>query len=84
MCHRQRIFATAPQPQLTIAYERHSTCRITIRKVGVYRDYGTKVELREALQRGERVALSPPADITEGQQVKVAAHPADAKAEAKK
>jgi RND family efflux transporter MFP subunit len=58
--------------------------RVHLRKVSIYRDYGTKLELREGLQGGERVALSPPADIAEGQQVKVAAQPADAKAEAKK
>ncbi len=57
---------------------------VHLHKVSVYRDYGTKLELREGLKGGERVALSPPADIAEGQKVKVAAQPADAKAEAKK
>ncbi len=53
--------------------------RVHLHNVSVYRDYGTTLELREGLQGGERVALSPPADITEGQQVKVAAQAADAK-----
>jgi HlyD family secretion protein len=56
--------------------------RVHLHKVTVYRDYGTKLELREGLKGGERVALSPPADIAEGQKVKVAAPPA--KTEAKK
>ena len=57
---------------------------VQLHKVSVYRDYGTKLELREGLKGGERVALSPPADIAEGQKVKVVAQPTDAKAEAKK
>ena len=58
--------------------------RVHLHNVSVYRDYGTTLELREGLQGGERVAVSPPADIAEGQQVKVAAQPADAKTGAKK
>lgn len=58
--------------------------RVHLRNVSVYRDYGTTLELREGLQGGERVAVSPPSDIAEGQQVKVAAQPADAKTGAKK
>jgi HlyD family secretion protein len=58
--------------------------RVHLHKVTVYRDYGTKLELREGLKGGERVALSPPADIAEGQKVRVAAPPAGAKTEAKK
>ncbi len=57
---------------------------VHLHKVSIYRDYGTKIELREGLKGGERVALSPPADIAEGQKVKLAAQPADAKGEAKK
>ncbi len=57
---------------------------VHLHKVSIYRDYGTKIELREGLKGGERVALSPPADIAEGQKVKVAAQPADAKSETKK
>jgi hypothetical protein len=40
--------------------------------------------LREGLKGGERVAVSPPADIAEGQQVKVAVLPTDAETGAKK
>ncbi len=58
--------------------------RVHLHNVSVYRDYGTTLELREGLQGGERVAVSPPADIAEGQQVKAAAQPADAKTGAKK
>ena len=50
-----------------------------LRDVAIYRDYGTMVELREGLNGGERVALTPPADIAEGQEVKVVAPPPDAK-----
>jgi HlyD family secretion protein len=57
---------------------------VHLHKVSIYRDYGTKIELRDGLKGGERVALSPPADIAEGRKVKVAAQPADAKGEAKK
>ncbi len=57
--------------------------RVHLHNVSVYRDYGTTIELREGLHGGERVALTPPADIAEGQQVKVVAQPDDAKAAAK-
>jgi HlyD family secretion protein len=57
---------------------------VHLHKVTIYRDYGTKIELRDGLKGGERVALSPPADIAEGRKVRVAAQPADAKAETKK
>jgi HlyD family secretion protein len=57
--------------------------RVHLHNVSVYRDYGTTLELRDGLQGGERVALTPPADIAEGQQVKVAAQPNDATAAAK-
>jgi RND family efflux transporter MFP subunit len=50
--------------------------------VTVYRDFGTSIELRDGLRGGERVALTPPADIVEGQQVKIAPQP-DAKTAAK-
>ena len=33
--------------------------RVHLHKVTVYRDYGTKLQLREGLKGGERVALSP-------------------------
>jgi RND family efflux transporter MFP subunit len=47
--------------------------RVHLRSVTIYRDYGTTIELRDGLQGGERVAITPPADIAEGQQVKVVA-----------
>jgi HlyD family secretion protein len=46
--------------------------RVHLHNVSVYRDYGTTLELREGLEGDERVALTLPADIAEGQQVKVA------------
>ncbi|MBV9756889.1 MAG: efflux RND transporter periplasmic adaptor subunit, partial [Alphaproteobacteria bacterium] len=55
---------------------------VHLRPVTVYRDFGTSLELRDGLQGGERVALTPPADITEGQQVKIAPQP-EAKTAAK-
>jgi HlyD family secretion protein len=57
--------------------------RVHLRSVSVYRDYGTTLELRDGLQGGERVAITPPADIAEGQQVKVVAPPDAAKTEAR-
>jgi HlyD family secretion protein len=57
--------------------------RVRMRNVSVYRDYGTTLELREGLQGGERVALTAPADIAEGQQVKPLA-PTDAEKTATK
>lgn len=56
--------------------------RVHLRSVTIYRDYGTTIELRDGLQGGERVAITPPADIAEGQQVKVVAAE-DAKSGAK-
>ena len=47
--------------------------RVHMRNVTIYRDFGTTLELRDGLQGGERLAITPPADITDGQQVKVAA-----------
>lgn len=38
-------------------------------KVTVARDFGTSVELASGLSGGERVALQPPANLTEGQEV---------------
>jgi HlyD family secretion protein len=49
--------------------------RVRMRNVSIYRDFGTTLELREGLEGGERVALTPPTDIAEGQLVKVAAPP---------
>lgn len=57
--------------------------RVHMHNVSIYRDYGTTLELREGLQGGERVALTPPADIADGQQVKVVGQVEDAKTAAK-
>ena len=40
-------------------------------KVAVYRDFGTTAELREGLQGGENLVLSPPADLVDGSKVRV-------------
>jgi HlyD family secretion protein len=53
--------------------------RVHMHNVSVYRDYGATLELREGLQGGERVALTLPADVTEGQQVKAVTRPEDDK-----
>ena len=53
--------------------------RVHMRNVSVYRDFGTTLELREGLQGGERVALTPPADVVDGQQVKALTRPEDDK-----
>jgi HlyD family secretion protein len=53
--------------------------RVHMRNVTVYRDYGTTLELREGLQGGERVALTLPTDIVDGQQVKAVLRPEDEK-----
>jgi HlyD family secretion protein len=57
--------------------------RVHMHNVSVYRDYGTTLELREGLQGGERVALTLPADVVDGQQVKALTRPEDDKAAAK-
>jgi RND family efflux transporter MFP subunit len=44
--------------------------KVQMRQVTVYRDFGTSVELSEGLKGGERVALSPPVDIHDGETVK--------------
>jgi RND family efflux transporter MFP subunit len=44
--------------------------KVHMRKVSIYRDFGTSVELNDGLQGGERVALSPPIDIHDGETVK--------------
>lgn len=59
------------------------TGRVHMRNVTIYRDFGTTLELREGLEGGEHVALTPPADIVDGQQVKVAASPEPAKTASK-
>ncbi len=43
---------------------------VKFRKVSVYRDFGTTAELREGLQGGETLVLSPPTNLVEGGKVK--------------
>jgi RND family efflux transporter MFP subunit len=45
---------------------------IQFQKVTVYRDFGTSAELRDGLQGGETLVLSPPADLGNGSKVSVA------------
>lgn len=54
--------------------------RVRMRKVSIVRDFGARVELREGLDGGERVALSPPADLGEGQAVTIKKDEPDEKA----
>ncbi len=51
-------------------------------KVSIYRDFGTSAELRDGLQGGESLVLSPPAELAEGSPVQVA-NPAAQSAEGK-
>lgn len=44
--------------------------QVTMHSVTIYRDYGTTVDLREGLQGGERVVLSPPATLADKAKVK--------------
>jgi RND family efflux transporter MFP subunit len=53
--------------------------RVAMRKIDIYRDLGTTVELKDGLQGGETVLLGPPVDLRNGARVKVA--PADADGE---
>ena len=48
---------------------------IRFRKVTIYRDFGTSAELRDGLEGGETLVLSPPADLADGSKVKVAKPP---------
>jgi HlyD family secretion protein len=45
---------------------------VEMRKVSIYRDFGTSVEIREGLSGGERLVLRPPADLSDGSRVKIA------------
>ncbi len=45
--------------------------RVHLRDVTIYRDFGTTLELRSGLSGGEKVILTPPADVSEGREVKV-------------
>lgn len=40
-------------------------------KVTIYRDFGTSAELRDGLQGGENLILSPPTNLAEGSRVRV-------------
>jgi HlyD family secretion protein len=44
---------------------------IRFQKVTIYRDFGTTAELRDGLQGGENLVLSPPAQLAEGSKVRV-------------
>ncbi len=57
--------------------------RVHLRPITIYRDFGTTLELRSGLEGGERLALTPPADIADGQQVRIAGAPKPAKTAAK-
>lgn len=48
-----------------------SDSTVRFQKVSVYRDFGTTAELREGLQGGETLVLSPPADLGDGSKVRV-------------
>ncbi len=39
--------------------------------INIYRDFGTTAELREGLSGGEELVVNPPADLSDGAQVKV-------------
>ncbi len=45
---------------------------VELRRVSIYRDFGTSVEVREGLAGGERLVLSPPAGLASGSKVRVA------------
>ena len=44
---------------------------VHFKDVSVYRDFGTKIELRGGLQGGEQVILTPPVTLEDGGKVKV-------------
>jgi RND family efflux transporter MFP subunit len=54
--------------------------RINMHKIDIYRDLGASLELKNGLSGGERVVISPPADLQEGSKVKVAPENQSAKA----
>ncbi len=45
--------------------------QVHLQQISIYRDFGKTVELRDGLQGGEAVVLSPPSDLLEGSKVKV-------------
>jgi len=48
---------------------------VRFRKVNIYRDFGTSAELRDGLDGGETLVLSPPTELTDGSKVKLATQP---------
>ena len=44
---------------------------VHLQKVSIYRDFGKTVELRDGLNGGEQVIISPPSDLTEHAKIKV-------------
>jgi HlyD family secretion protein len=46
--------------------------QIKKRKIDIYRDLGTSLELKNGLNGGEKVVIDPPADLQEGSKVKLA------------
>jgi RND family efflux transporter MFP subunit len=53
---------------LQVAVVENGTVRI--RQVSVARDFGTDVEVRDGIKRGDQVILNPPVDLTEGSRVR--------------
>jgi HlyD family secretion protein len=49
--------------------------RVTSRTVSVARDFGTESEIRQGLNGGERLVLTPPADLAGGAAIRIAAQP---------
>ncbi|MEA2739388.1 MAG: hypothetical protein QOH05_2695 [Acetobacteraceae bacterium] len=45
---------------------------VRFQKVTIYRDFGTTAELRDGLQGGENLVMSPPAELGDGSKVRVA------------
>ncbi len=48
---------------------------VQFRKVTIYRDFGTSAELRDGLQGGETLVLSPPTELADGNKVRIAKPP---------
>jgi RND family efflux transporter MFP subunit len=49
---------------------------VKMRDIAIYRDFGTSVELRSGLNGDEKVIVSPPANLEDGNPVRVAVDPA--------
>lgn len=52
-----------------------SGSKVRFRKVSIYRDFGTTAELRDGLDGGETLILSPPTQLADGDPVHVAKPP---------